>query len=139
MTLLPLVSPHHLCRATFLAVTYIHLRMPNTMPRNIIQALGHPICLTLHHRLGLLVTSIQYPIQHTNLNSPQLTIQDQLPLILLRPLTNLQSSLPKNRLCQTGILCIMHPLHHGVNCMLSTSMKSVTLVKMTMLLLNVIL
>ena len=126
---MPLVSPHHLCRTTFLAVIYIHLRMPNKMPRNNIQALGHHICLTLHHRLGPPATSTQHPIHHTNLNSPQLPIQDQLPLIPLRPLTNLQSSLSKNRLYQTGILCIMHQLHHGVKCMLNTSMKSVTLVK----------
>ena len=138
VTLLPLVSPLRLCRPMFIVANAIRSPMPTTTQRNNTHMLGHHTWPIHHHRLGLQLPSMQDQIHHTNPTSPPMSIQDQPHLTPLTPLINPRFSLSKNRPCQTGIRYIMHQLHHGVKCMLSTSMKSVNLAKMTLLLRNVI-
>ena len=110
--------------------------MPPMTQRTNTPMQDHHTSLKDHHQLGLQLQSMQEHTNHTNPIFLLIPIQDPRHPTMMIPLTNRQFFLPKNRPYRTGILYIMHQLHPGVKCMLSTSMKSATLDKMTPHLLN---
>ena len=139
VTLLPLVSPLRPCRPMLIVANVLQSPMPTTSPRHNPHRLGHHIWPSHHLQLGLQPPSMQNKSHHIHRTSPPICTPDQLHPTPMIPPISPQFYQSKKRPYQTGTLYIMHQLHHGVNCMLSTSMKSANLVKTTILLLNVIL